>query len=1186
MRANKKILLSVIASVGLAASFTTVGIVIGTNQAALFNGNVIYDTNAASAPLVQKPNPSVPITQPSTDVTPSLQPQNQPTPNPQPSESTAELIRRLTDNGESAALAGNNRTIGGVGTIFRRTGENGDPNNRFSYDSFSQGSQNSAGTLAKLIQDGVTLENLPTLSEPISVSDLLKLKENSLRLIPGQKVLNITQADEKTFLDQLNENARVTFNGTTIQASLSDLVKIAQKLNSGTALTQTETQQLNIFNQYLHGPARSDDPNGPKMSDLYGINSIQDVRLKTTFTPEELNTLSQGQVPDSLTPNGAFGGTYHALPAFVNDVQFKATYDNLNRFLPITTNSQRSYNDIINLDFKPGPGDIASGYNKTVISIPGYENVAELYEYTSITKPNDVTQNRYIINIHDIQNMGSRTANDLINTAKSLMKYVNNNSGIGIAIRNINSTTGSFGAAFVKSMPNLVKSLTLFYDWNNPMAADALIDNQNYTSPSNNLTELNIYTDLSTSIDNRNNGREGATILSRIDPRVYQKVNPTAQDYGYNAIFTTMSIKPNTSRADISNAMNYVYVQAKNRREFQGIMGGAGARPGKWDFEDNSMWDMNNFVIPTTSAISVFDKVTFSPLVQGLSAPLDLQNLTIDNTTRVKIPGDPSEGIAFANAGQADANANTYLRAIGKSSRGASADLQTIINYMVRAQAYLRNVDLRNYTAGGITYSTDISEQQIKSASWPASVRDIYYGNNQVFRNPSFYGGNVTNNFIPPNPSVSQPLTADNSGAAFAASLGSQPLNKINTDSRNSATIFNTQYTGNSPSAIGNDSRKYISLNSSEYANIQNNIYDGLNDYSFRIIENTDIPRPGTSQPLSQFGTAWVLDYQKTNDGSYPLTWYFGTNLHTVVNLFNPDGTKSDHAVNMTIRKYNKDTKQNEDTVLTGSTFPQLVLDGAHFLKAQEAGGSLANHFKDFSIIKVTFDNQDQAKKATQDFYNKHKTSVFTFGSNTAIGNKNSQDLISFNQGRVLGYPTENSTSNGQFPTVNQHTGSISKTIAANFANVSNIQVANNYGQSLPGIYDIRKVVETTNLTTESDGTSHYAIDLAWGSKWFTRFGLTLGLSDTNLSGGASGSLAVGTNGQVLGAYWGNLNATQNGFVDPFISPDYYDQNGKQIFWGYDAIHGGNNQTNSLKQYLEKIGQLQNSWLLSQAVNQ
>ncbi|PAF55073.1 hypothetical protein [Mycoplasmopsis agassizii] len=646
---------------------------------------------------------------------------------------TKELIEQLRDHGESAARVKDFKTVGGVGTNLRRSGKNSTvaKPDKFDYESLSAGSQDSAIVLGALIRDGVTLDNLPTLKEPISLQDLNSLRENSLRYVEGTRVLKLEQKDLDQLLKEYNENLklelgdfingiRFSFNDVERLNKKYDVEEIKAKYKRDYKSLTEEEKNIFYVNERIEKYA-----NDPNTSFIFpSIKSFKDIKPKKSFTSEEVTRLEMGQVPNSFKVNGQFGSTATKRAAFVNDVLFRTTQQNMNRYFGFTSNWERTENDVMNLEFRAWKGEATnSGYEKAEpITIPGFENSARLLEYKNLSSTSS-DNNRYIIEIFAVQNLSS--VNSLVNAAKKLMK---NQKGAGIAIRNINPSTGEKAKEVVKNMPNFIKSLTLFYDWNDPVVVHALIDNLNFNTTDKTLVELNLYTDVSRNIDMRNTAVERSTSLTRIDPRVYQRVNPGAYDYKYNAIFLTLAVGKPTTRREIGQMMRYVYVIAKNRREFQGYFGGEGGYPVMWDFRDANMYEMNNIEIPNIPNFKTFTKVTFSSLING-KAIYDLTNLKIDNTEKVELNFlNPNTGMHYANTTPLTSlKTNTFntLVVVGSSGRGTSADANTISNHMLRSYQYLNAIDFRDETVNGELHKTEMTEEIIKSITWPFNVRKI-----------------------------------------------------------------------------------------------------------------------------------------------------------------------------------------------------------------------------------------------------------------------------------------------------------------------------------------------------------------------------------------------------------------------------------------------------------------------------
>ncbi|TDO18996.1 putative immunoglobulin-blocking virulence protein [Mycoplasma testudineum] len=649
---------------------------------------------------------------------------------------TAELLRRLKDNGESAQLSKDFVTKGGVGTNSRRLGKNSSVSqpDKFDYESLSAGSQDSAVVLSTLIRNGVTLDNLPTLDEAVSMKDLNSLKENSLRWT-GSKVLNFNGQDLNDMLKEFNESLNVQLPLDTVSPtrySLTDVVALANKDKNGQELTNIEKIIKDRINTYL----AKHKPNG--------MTSIQDVKLKESFSANEISDLEKGLVPSSMNIDATLGAVWSARSAFVNDVLFRTTQQNMNRYLSIESNWERTFDSIMNLDFAAWKGEATnSGYSKSeAIPIPGYENIARLYEYKNLRDQNNPREYRYIVELlrSDLLKEG-KTINTLMNEVEKIVRSKNsswnkNETGLMLAIRNINQSTVKNVEAVVEFMPNTIKSLTMFYNSNNPKGIHALIKNTNFDTKTNTLRELNLYTDTDRNIDDKNTAVERISTLTRIDPRVYQRVNPGAYDYKYNSIFLTMAISKPEPRNVISDTMRYVYVTAKDRREFQGYFGGAGAYPINWDFRDANMFEFNNVNIPSISNFSKFEKVTFSQ-IKDKTLFYDFRNLVIDNSDRVRYEiGIPSYGMFYADTAVADRDNRSEwatdpngvtLKVVGTSKRGVAADIRTINNTANASWQYIRHLDFTPTVnkSTGETITNDFTEDIVRRTTWAPLITTI-----------------------------------------------------------------------------------------------------------------------------------------------------------------------------------------------------------------------------------------------------------------------------------------------------------------------------------------------------------------------------------------------------------------------------------------------------------------------------
>ncbi|OYD26505.1 DUF31 family putative serine protease [Mycoplasma testudineum] len=112
------------------------------------------------------------------------------------------------------------------------------------------------------------------------------------------------------------------------------------------------------------------------------------------------------------------------------------------------------------------------------------------------------------------------------------------------------------------------------------------------------------------------------------------------------------------------------------------------------------------------------------------------------------------------------------------------------------------------------------------------------------------------------------------------------------------------------------DAAKFITVNSEQYQNVKNDQYETLKDYYFKVEIDRNEKQDGREELKFEAGTAWVLDYIKPSDDTYPLTWFFGTNLHVIINM--------DFSENATYAKANKLEFRFRD--LTGNTDDKKIL--------------------------------------------------------------------------------------------------------------------------------------------------------------------------------------------------------------------------------------------------------------------
>ncbi|WP_391516979.1 Ig-specific serine endopeptidase MIP [Mycoplasmoides gallisepticum] len=215
----------------------------------------------------------------------------------------------------------------------------------------------------------------------------------------------------------------------------------------------------------------------------------------------------------------------------------------------------------------------------------------------------------------------------------------------------------------------------------------------------------------------------------------------------------------------------------------------------------------------------------------------------------------------------------------------------------------------------------------------------------------------------------------------------------------------------------------------------------------------------------SYLGTTWILDYKLAENGRYPTTWYFASNMHVLENLLLPDiaGTSNDfrdfehrnyeartNFASLTFANYwNKDVtptgsrfattqpnavttlnyikEQNVDeiTITTQEQFDKIstpyvrvnihpknikpIFLGADFLKdssvpSERGRYSDAKTMIDFGVIEITFNNEQIAKWLTSDYANWPADKKYKFASSSLLDDKTYTDLKQ-NDLYAIGFP-------------------------------------------------------------------------------------------------------------------------------------------------------------------------------------
>ncbi|AHC40355.1 hypothetical protein OVS_02780 [Mycoplasma ovis str. Michigan] len=314
------------------------------------------------------------------------------------------------------------------------------------------------------------------------------------------------------------------------------------------------------------------------------------------------------------------------------------------------------------------------------------------------------------------------------------------------------------------------------------------------------------------------------------------------------------------------------------------------------------------------------------------------------------------------------------------------------------------------------------------------------------------------------------------------------------------------------------------------------------------------------------YGTGWILDYQIPQKDHYPTVWYIATAAH-VVNRWKFDGKKNNNYdqelpksckhvqqknFELSIVKVNdKDKSKPHSEIVSQAKIkkPKLFWTALNLFNKESKFDIQENNFKDFAVIEVTFDSEEIAKKMTNNFADKYKEGSFedaidVFGS-PLDPNKTKENTSRFYS---LGYP-------------DKRTESI-------FFKKDNWSWKNKRGDVLSNDQKNKYGISPRDKVRGFLSAKHFQEDkykFNWGGKKYNEFGHFYYTQGTKLGAGASGSMVVDENGNLLG-----VRAMEGEYS--LFTPLRAEETilGEIKTPKYDLILGAEKQNSSYKQQVEK----------------
>lgn len=353
----------------------------------------------------------------------------------------------------------------------------------------------------------------------------------------------------------------------------------------------------------------------------------------------------------------------------------------------------------------------------------------------------------------------------------------------------------------------------------------------------------------------------------------------------------------------------------------------------------------------------------------------------------------------------------------------------------------------------------------------------------------------------------------------------------------------------------------------------------------------------------SNMGTGWILDYKLTEDGSYPLTWYFGTNSHVIQNLkvkgdvLTPERYENENNMmntyvldirsikNPQINKEYSNSVDDTSSFFSVGVFPKYdktkeissnlktIFIGNDYLKTSPSMFSTSPRWKnseeyiDFAVLEVTFDTVEQAKIVTHEYANLNVKDQFKYKNESLLKN---QSAIIENGYKVIGYPNVVSANGDTW--LNQATIQMFSSMPTNPTNTQKQKGTNLATSPYYNSFENKKGVFDAALVLSFFGYDYRKAD--GKTQFYNSWGLAYPVDYGKLGKGSSGSMLMDANGYTVGIHFAGDDRASMGLAQALYCEgfDYGGAYGSYNLEGYDLIKGGfPNQKNSYLDGLKKI---------------
>ena len=353
---------------------------------------------------------------------------------------------------------------------------------------------------------------------------------------------------------------------------------------------------------------------------------------------------------------------------------------------------------------------------------------------------------------------------------------------------------------------------------------------------------------------------------------------------------------------------------------------------------------------------------------------------------------------------------------------------------------------------------------------------------------------------------------------------------------------------------------------------------------------------------VEQTGTAWILDYKLTEDNSYPLTWYFGTNAHVIDDLrvdnepiykekfatwdpvnkkyraentrrmfiheiYNPQaateyrdsnrGGWDFEMIELSDPKLENENWEKQDGYFLKNPPVKTIFQGFDFLTTSPSRFSALNpwrdkeEYADFGVFEITFKDEKQARKVTNDYADWDEKDKFKYRETDLVSHPENMPTQIFE----VGYPTDGNVRN-----LATNTNKLLYDQGDKFQ-VNALTQSPNYSTwtHLKGAFDAHIAMSDFGYSYEWMDNSQTEVDEVKTSTPYVGYGLIYGAEGSNMRGGSSGALSVDQDGYAIGIHYASDNNSAMGGTQAFVSEgyDYKGYYGNYNMPAYDLIRGG-----------------------------